>query len=790
MSKIIKTTLFILAGFVFFTSTIYAKPEISDDKTLSPYFFVKSDDPEIDQLPLKSTSVNVNVAGVIADVTVKQVYKNQGQTPLEAIYMFPASTKAAVYGMKMTIGERTIIAKIKKREDARKAYERAKQQGKSASLLEQHRPNVFQMNVANILPGDVITVELKYTELLVPTDSVYRFIYPTVVGPRYTEKSANTASSYDRWTKNPYLHQGELQANTLRINVNLLAGLPIKDIGCRSHKVNIDYKGPDHALVHLKKSEKHGGNRDFILKYRLAGNKIDSGLLLFDGKKENHFLLMLQPPKRVRTSEIPPREYVFIVDVSGSMNGFPLNISKKLLKNLIGNLRPSDRFNVLLFAGGSSVMSNHSIAATRQNINRAINLIERQRGGGGTRLLPALQQALALPGTEGFSRSIVIATDGYVAVEEEAFDLIRNNLGNANMFTFGIGSSVNRHLIEGMARVGMGEPFVITRPDEADEKAQNFRKLIQTPVLTNIEIDYGRFKAYDVEPVSIPDVLADRPIIIFGKYLGKPKGTITVRGATGDRDFLKEIKVKTVSPSKNNSALRYLWARHKIAILSDYNRLKPNDERIKEVTSLGLSYNLLTAYTSFVAIDNQKRLRNGKAVTVKQPLPLPEGVSDSAVGGGRMAMKSRAPLSRPGMTFRKNGFVSKESESLEIKKDVSASPNETDESLTEKSGISIDNISVGKGLAKNAAENRIKNQLESINTCYKNSSKKYFHWTGELFITMVIDSAGKVKTIHINKSKKKNKELEKCVVSHLEKIIFPIPYGEKSVEIKIEFSIK
>ncbi|MBW2180473.1 MAG: trypsin, partial [Deltaproteobacteria bacterium] len=166
MSKIIKTAILIFAGFVFTTSNIYAKPEMSDDRTLSPYFFVKSDDPETDQLPLKSTSVNVNVAGVIADVTVKQVYKNQGHYPLEAIYVFPASTKAAVYGMKMTIGERTIIAKIKKREDARQDYERAKQQGKSASLLEQHRPNVFQMNVANILPGDVITVELKYTELL------------------------------------------------------------------------------------------------------------------------------------------------------------------------------------------------------------------------------------------------------------------------------------------------------------------------------------------------------------------------------------------------------------------------------------------------------------------------------------------------------------------------------------------------------------------------------------------------------------------------------------------------
>ncbi|MCJ7773111.1 MAG: AgmX/PglI C-terminal domain-containing protein, partial [Desulfobacterales bacterium] len=691
-------------------------------------------------------------------------------------------------GMKMTIGERTIIAQIKKRDDARRAYEDAKQQGQSASLLEQHRPNVFQMNVANILPSDIITVELKYTELLVPTDSVYSFIYPTVVGPRYTEKSAGTAPTYDRWTKNPYLRQGELPANTLSIDINLNAGLPIKDIGCRSHQVNIDYKGSDHALVKLKESEKHAGNKDFILKYRLAGNQIESGILLFDGKKENHFLLMLQPPKRVRTNEIPPREYIFIVDVSGSMHGFPLDISKKLLRNLIGNLRPTDRFNVLLFAGGSSVMADHSVAATSQNINHAINLIDRQRGGGGTQLLPALQQALSLPGTEDFSRSIVIATDGYVAVEEEAFDLIRNNLGNANMFTFGIGSSVNRHLIEGMARVGMGEPFVITKPDEADEKARDFRKLIQTPVLTNIEVDYGRFRAYDVEPISIPDVLAERPIIIFGKYRGKPKGTITVKGITGDRDFLKKIEVQSVSPSHNNAAIRYLWARHKIAILSDYNQLQPKDERTREVTSLGLTYNLLTAYTSFVAIDSQKRLHDGKAVTVKQPLPLPEGVSDSAVGNSRYALKSQAPLASPGLAFRRNGHSMEEA--FESKKDISALPAETDKSASGKTGIFIDTVSVNKGLTAKTIKKQIESKLESINACYQKSLVNNVSVEVELSVVMIVDSTGKIKSVKIHKSKKQNKLLEQCIISNLKQLTFQKPDNGRTVKIDIKFSVK
>jgi len=376
----------IFVMWVLIPTGIYGRPVEETNKTLSPYFFVNSEDPDLDQLPLKSTSAEVKVVGVIADVLVTQGYKNEGKKPLEAIYIFPASTRAAVYGMKMTIGKRTLVAKIQERGEARRQYEQAKQEGKSASLLEQHRPNVFQMNVANILPGDVIQVELKYTELLVPTDGIYEFVYPTVVGPRYSNQPAADAPLSERWVENPYLHQGESPTYSFHIDVHLAAGLPIQNIICPSHKVDIRYDGSSGASIKLDPSEKAGGNRDFIMKYQLAGTKVQSGLLLFEGEKENFFLLMLQPPKRVNLREIPPREYIFIVDVSGSMHGFPLEMSKKVLKDLIANLRPSDQFNVILFSGGSSVMSEQSLPATSENIRQAIHLIDRQRGGGGTEL--------------------------------------------------------------------------------------------------------------------------------------------------------------------------------------------------------------------------------------------------------------------------------------------------------------------------------------------------------------------------------------------------------------------
>ena len=750
-------------------------------KTLSPYFLVKSDDPNVDQLPLKSTSADVKVVGVIADVTVTQVYKNQGKKPLEAIYVFPASTRAAVYGMKMTIGKRTIVAKIQERKEARRQYEQAKQQGKSASLLEQQRPNVFQMNVANILPGDLIQVELKYTELLVPTDGIYELVYPTVVGPRYCNQSAETALPSQRWVENPYLHQGESPTYTFDITANLAAGLPIQNIACTSHQVDILYDGPSRATIKLHPGEKSGGNRDFILKYQLAGGKVQSGLLLFEGEKEKFFLLMLQPPKRVNVNQIPPREYIFIVDVSGSMHGFPLDISKKLLKDLVGNLRPTDRFNVLLFSGGSSLMSEQSLPATSENIRRAIDLIEGQRGGGGTELLPALKRALSLLRPEGYSRSAVIATDGYVTVEEEAFDLIRKNLGDANMFTFGIGSSVNRHLLEGMARVGMGEPFVIAKPEEAREKAEKFREMIESPVLTRIKVDFGKFGVYDVEPVSIPDVFAERPVIVFGKWRGKPVGEINVSGMTNSGSYLSKFDIRKERPLESNSALRYLWARHRITLLSDYNSLHQNDERIKEVTHLGLTYNLLTAYTSFVAIDTEVRRVNGQAVTVKQPLPLPEGVSDYAVGM-EMAKRAMASSSAPYAALRaqeyEQGFLKEEAKD----KSMGSKPLQVSVELKE--------ISTTRGLSKEDIQKVVKQKIPSIEICYQKALEKAPGIQGAATVRLVIDSSGKVTKATLVSSKLNNKNLEQCIIQKMKELTFPTPEGTDKVTVNVSFNLK
>ncbi len=604
------------------------------ERTLSPYFFVEGAHDAVERFPLEATDVVANVSGVIADVTVKQTYRNDGTVPINARYVFPASTRAAVHGLQLRIGDKRVIAKIKPRDQATQAFRQATAAGKSASLLEQERPNVFTMSVANIMPGDRVEVELRYSELLVPEEGVYQLVYPTVVGPRYASSPAADAAATDAFVHSPYLHQGDVPPTSFSIRVNLSSGVPLSDLRCPSHDVSVAWDAPSLAHVSLRDPKSFGGDRDFILDYRLSGAQIESGLLLYQGERENHFLLMLQPPARVEQSAIPPREYVFVLDVSGSMYGFPLDTAKALIEDLISHLRPTDSFNVVLFSGDAYTLSPRSLPATEANVARALELISHERGGGGTELEGALRRVYALPRGQHVSRSVVVLTDGYIAQERGAFELIAQHLHDTNVFAFGIGSSVNRYLIEGLARAGQGEPFVVTKPQQAAATARRFRRYIESPLLTEVSVSFDGFDAYGVEPPQQPDLFAQRPILVFGKFRGQPAGVIEVRGRAATGPFAATVPVADSIPRAENAALPQLWARSRIARLSDFDVDGSDAEVAREVTSLGLSYALLTKYTSFIAVLEQIRNRKQPASHVDQPLPLPLGVSDLAVGDG------------------------------------------------------------------------------------------------------------------------------------------------------------
>ena len=624
----------LFALFVVLIPTWLAAETPPEQKTLAPYFVVNGAEEDSTRFPLKNTNVDVNVAGVIAQVVLTQTYKNDSAQAIEARYVFPGSTRAAVSAMKMKIGERVVFAEIKEKEAAKATYESAKKEGKTASLLEQHRANVFEMNVANIMPQQEVLVTLTYDELLVPTAGIYQFVFPAVVGPRYSEKSASSTDTDDTWVQNPYLKEGQPTPTQFDLQVHLNAGMPIQDISSPSHKIAVEFSQKQSAVARLAEVNSSNGNRDFIMNYRLAGAAIQTGVLLFEGQDENFFAAMLEPPTGVKAAEIPPRDYIFVVDVSGSMNGFPIATAKKLMADLLTGLKTSDSFNLLLFAGAADEFSSTSVPATSDNIARAIAMLERQSGGGATRLLPALEQAIAYPLDENRSRTIVVVTDGYVDVETATFELIKKNLGNANVFAFGIGSSVNRLLIEGMAHAGKGESYVVTNSSSAPAQAQQFREFVSAPLLTKIRAKFEGFDVYDLEPKEIPDVFAKRPVIVVGKYRGAARGTIRLEGFVGKGKFETTLDLSNYVATPQNSALRSLWARETIRLLGDYYAVSPNDERKRTITQLGLKYSLLTQFTSFIAVDQEIRRKQSESLkSVQQPLPLPAEVSNFAVGG-------------------------------------------------------------------------------------------------------------------------------------------------------------
>lgn len=728
-----------------------ASPETrDDDRPQGPYFFVAGRDSTTDRLPLKSTRAEVHISGVIAEVSVHQVFENSGKSPIEAVYVFPASTRAAVHGMRMRIGHRTIEARIARRQEARQEYEAAREAGQRASLLEQERSNVFTTSVANVMPGDRIEVELRYSEMIVPEGAVYELVFPASVGPRYT---GGADPEREAWMTTPYLPAGRPETYEFGVHARVEAGVGIKEIVSPSHEISLAWSGPKRADVNLARPG--GGNRDFVLRYRLSGDSIESGIMLGHGAGERYFALLVEPPRRPTESTIVPREYIFLLDVSGSMRGFPLDTARVLMSDLLGHLRPIDRFNVVLFAGGSRVWDPAgSQAATPANIARALTLIDGEKGGGGTELMTGLQAAYRIPRAgDGTSRTVVVVTDGYVGVESKVFGFIRRHLNRTNLFAFGIGSQVNRELIEAMARAGMGEPFVVLDAAHAPAGARRLRQMIEAPVLTEIGVRFEGVDAHDVLPQYVPDLLAERPLVVLGKYRpGSGPARVEVTGRSGAARFSQVVSIPQVEAGGPTShpALRALWARKRVEQLGDtWATSETGRDRLEaEITRLGLGHDLLTAFTSFVAVDSEAVNRSGGAEKVRQPLPLPAGVPNTAVGygiGGLGGRYAREPSVVPGAAH------------------------------------------VSGTLDKEIIRRVIRRHMNEVRNCYELELQKTHTLAGRVVLKLSIGADGKVQAVEVADSTLGNATVEACMVKAALLWEFPKPVGGGVVVIHYPF---
>ena len=594
------------------------------------------------ECPLKHTDVRADISGFMARVTVKQEFHNTAPDKIEAVYVFPLPHMAAIDRMDLYVGERHIKGDIKRREEARAIYEAARDAGKMAALLDQERPNIFTQHVANIRAGEKVRIEISYVERLKYEDGEYEWVFPMVVGPRYIPGTpigkAGGGWSYDtdrvpdasRITPR-VARPGTRAGHDIDVTVNVDSGVALQNLQSKTHDVLTERPSANRAVVRLKDKDVIP-NKDFVLRYDVAGAKLEDALLTHRGARGGFFTLILQPPDKPNVEDITPKELVFVLDTSGSMSGFPIEKAKETMKLALAGLNPRDTFNLITFAGDTHILFPKPVPATGENLRRAQEFLASRHGGGGTEMMKAITAALA-PASTGHLRVVCFMTDGYVGNEAEIIREIQKYSG-ARVFSFGIGSSVNRYLLDKMAEAGRGEVEYVSLTDDGSAAAKRFHERVQSPLLTDISVEWGDLPVADVYPKRIPDVFSAKPIVITGRYTGPARRTLKLRAMYAGRPVTREIAMNLPASEPNHDVLATLWARTRVDMLMH----DPAANHREEITQLGLNYRLMTPFTSFVAVEETVVTDGGKPRRVDVPVEMPHGVSyDGVFGSGREA---------------------------------------------------------------------------------------------------------------------------------------------------------
>ncbi len=591
------------------------------------------------------TDVDYEITGSIARAKVKQQFKNSSSLWVEGIYVFPLPEKAAVDHFRMIIGERIIEGQIKERITAKKIYEKAKSAGKKASLIEQQRPNVFTTSLANIAPGEMITIEFEFQQVLEYKDGGYRLRFPLVVGPRYhtgqpllqdlTHPAPGRTSVYTE------TDQVNKTNNPVRIHALLDAGTSLYDLSSSYHKININQTSETRYSISTI-GENIVSDRDFELVWKPQLNNKPQ-LTAFDESIDsvNYTMLTLLPPDLTHLQQkVQARDVILVLDISGSMSGTSIDQAKASLITALDGLTSIDRFNIIWFNDQTDRLFSKAIAATTQNRNIAKRFIDRLEAGGGTEMLPALK--LALSDQEEFSRfrQVIFLTDGNISNEAELFDVIDRQLGNNRLFTIGIGSAPNAYFMRKAANKGRGTFTYIGDINEVQKKTIALFEKLEKPALINIQLNLDRDK-YEVFPNIIPDLYAGETATIFVRGEQLP-ADITIKGDYGNDEWQTNVELS----SSKQYGIRVAWAREKISSLMSL-RHESSAENVREaikqeVTSTALHHHLVSRYTSLVAVDvtpvnvtellYQQRMKNN----------LPHGWKNSLASNGIMLAQTAA----------------------------------------------------------------------------------------------------------------------------------------------------
>jgi len=604
-------------------------------------------------LPLKRTDVEMKITAGISQTNVTQTFYNDTKNPLEAIYIFPLPSKATITGMELRIGNKIIASVVKEKKEAKRTYEKAKKQGKRTALLEQERENIFTTSVANFQPGETVQVRFSYLEKLEYQKGKYELNFPMVIGQRYIpyklerDKNSNvfvTSDVKDAHRINPPLIPLNMEnEHYLSLNIEI-DGLPIKDGFSSTHAIDIEKKNPQKFLITLAEG-KTVPDCDFNLKLYLEENNSPQ-ISLLNSKSENskYSMITVFPPTKKEKTVFIPRDVIFLIDTSGSMSGSSIGQAKQGLKQCMKMLRNEDQFTIVRFANEFSYFSPALRKATLDKIESAKGYIDNLRARGGTEMQKALRYVLDLPTRDYALKMVIFLTDGCVGNEDTLFRLLNDKLGNGRLFTFGIGSAPNEHLMKKMAEIGRGQSRFIHSHEDIGEVMSDFFRTLDNPVLTDIDIRWLNSKTGKEEiivhfPKKCPDVFYDRPLQLFANYPSNFQGKMKLSGILNGEEVIYDFPID-YKKSKTFPAIEKMFGRANIDDLM-YQMIKTRDpETIKklkdQVLQIALDHQLVSQYTSRVAVEyelKQEKQSDGKLKTVKVPVHLPKGWDPSVFYG-------------------------------------------------------------------------------------------------------------------------------------------------------------
>ncbi|MGB2808380.1 MAG: VIT domain-containing protein [Sedimentisphaerales bacterium] len=606
---------------------------------------VNEDGEVILEFPLKHTSVYARISGFLAQVEVKQHFHNPHKEKIEAVYVFPLPENSAVNEMIMVVGQRNIYGEIHKRMEARQIYEQARAVGKRTALLEQERPNIFTQSVANIQPGEEIVITIRYVQALKYDRGVYRYVFPMVVGPRFIPGGAtgkqgtgwsqdtNTVPDASRITP-PVLKPGRRSAHDISLTVKLDAGMSIEDLNSKSHDIELTDEDVGKATVSIMTQDTIP-NKDFILEYRVAEDKPRSAYLTHYSQQGGYLLLMIQPSLESVTQNLEPKEIFFVVDCSGSMSGYPIQKVKEAMYHCIQGISPDDTFQIIRFSSNASAFAPKPVPATRLHKEEALDYIQALHGSGGTMMIEGIKACLDYPHAAERQRIVFFMTDGFIGNDDQILAAIKEKVGTTRLFSFGVGSSTNRSLLERMAELGRGTAQYIRQDQDAQPVIKDMLSRISKPYLTDVEINWAGLSVTDVYPNPVPDLYSAQPLILFARYDVAGQGEVTLRGSINGQPYEEKIWISLPNWNTDNGSLASVWAREKIKylMLEQLGGRMPAIEQ--EVTNLALEYNLMSQYTSFVAVDEviPEGSDTTLPMTIAIPVPMPDGVSFTGVFG-------------------------------------------------------------------------------------------------------------------------------------------------------------